>query len=344
MYRAEHSQTSIRPGDPGIDQTWLRRHRQGTWVSLAWLFGWMAIVCIGVLTKAGIFGWMASIEQRLIGSDNPIITALPVLFIWLAPGFIVMRMKKDAARPFLFGIQDALDPKRPPVLTQAPDAIPRRLRNLQRISLAVVALCLIPISIGVWKIQHIGKDPHIPLPVVDYTRAVSGADVPVHARIDGVAAFAGDAWVHDYSIRQDRHRDVYYPLAPSGWTPGKPVQLLELDSTYPDDEARPSNQVNAPGPREGALHLLDDDWIKGELQRHGFKLAEPVMVLERQPLQGFEPWSDGVDLFLDYVFVPLVFAIVALALALSARLKIKRLPTPSTEPPGGQGGRRSRRE
>jgi hypothetical protein len=328
VYRTDHSRPSIRLGDPGIDQAWLRRHRQGAWTALAWLFGWMAIVCVGVVTKAGVFGWMASLELRLLGSDNPIITALPALAIWLGPGVVVTWMKKDVARPFLFGIQDALDTKRQPVLMLAPDAVPRRLRNMLRASLAIAALCLIPVAIGIWKIEHVGANPPTPLPVVDYARVVSGAALPGHARIEGVTAFAGHAWIHDYSIRQDHHRDAYYPLAPAGWTPDQPVQLLERDSTYPGDKAAPSNQVDAPGPREGALHPLDDDWIKGELQRSGFKLAEPVMLLDRAPLHGIEPSPDTFDLFLDYVFPALIAAVIALGLAAATRLQIRRLPSP----------------
>jgi len=290
----------------------------------------MAFVCYGLITKANVFGWMASLELRLLGSDSLLITALPVLVIWLGPGFIFMTIKKDVARPFLFGIQDALDAGRKPVLVRTSEGTiamrARRLRNLLRGSLAVAGFCLIPVMIGIWKIEHVGTDPHVPLPLVNYADVVSGAMVPSHGRVDGVSAYAANAWIHDYSIRQDRHRDAYYPLEPAGWTPDKPVRLLELDQTYPGDKVSISNQIDAPGPREGALHRLDDDWIKTELQRHGFKLVEPVMVLERESLHGFEPWQDTTDLFLDYVFPALIVALAAIVVAAAARLRIRRLP------------------
>jgi hypothetical protein len=190
---------TIRPGDPGIDEAWMRRHRQGTLAALVWLIGWMAIVCVGVITKAGPFGWMASLELRLLGSDGPILTALPVLVIWLGPGIAAMSMKKDVARPFLFGIQDSLDAKRRPVSTVPSHRVGRPLRIMVRLSLAFAALCLVPIGIGIWKIAHVGTNPRTPLPVVDYASILSGTALPEHARVEGVTAFPANAWVHDYS-------------------------------------------------------------------------------------------------------------------------------------------------
>jgi hypothetical protein len=303
---SRHTQASIRPGDPGIDEAWMRRCRQGALAPLVWLFGWMPVLGVGVWTKAGIFGW----QLRAIGSDNPVLTALPMfLVIWVGPVFVVNLMKKDVSRPFLFGIQNSLAPMRPPVLilrSRDPEREARIARIMVRVFLTAAALCIVPIAVGIWKISQAESAPHVPLPALDYDKAVSGATLPERARIEGVSAFTRLAWVHNYSIRQTRYRYVYYPLVPTGWEPDQPVRLIELDPTH--------NEVNAPGAREGELYPLDDDWLAGEISRAGLKLADHVVILKREQLNGYEPRLDVTVPFFYCIF-PAILALVMLALA-----------------------------
>jgi hypothetical protein len=310
-------------GDPGIDENWIRRHRQGGRFMLVWILAWMIVMCAGVLTHVGPFGWLASLELRAIGSDDPVLTALPALILMLAPGLAAMCTRKDASRPFLFGIQDSLDPQRHPILVLPPRNLVRRYRTIWRASLVVCVLCLIALGIGVWKIEHTGSDPRIPLPILRYPQVASGNALPTAARIDGVVAHTQAAWIHNYSIRQTRYRSVYYPLAPAGWMSDQPVRLLELDSIIVGDDPAPYNAVNAPGPREGTLYKLNDDWIAGELRRSGLKLSNPVMVLERRQLHGLQPQLDAVDAFADFILPAIIIGFVAALMAWASRRQLR---------------------
>jgi hypothetical protein len=305
----------------------MRRYRQGANAYLVWLLGWTAVVGVGVETNAGIFGWMASWQLRAIGSDNPVLTALPVLVIaWIGLVFVVGLLKKDVSRPFLFGIQDWLPPMRPPVLIPrsppAPD--PARIARGIRVLLTAAALCTIPIAVGIWKISQAGSAPQVPLLALDYDKAVSGATLPERARIEGVSAFTRLAWVHNHRLRQTRYRDVYYPLVPTGWEPDQPVRLIELDKTFPGDKPSPHNEVNAPGAREGELYPLDNHWLAGELSRAGLKLADHVVILERERLNGYEPRWDTIEP-LFYCIPPALLALFMLATAGAVRWRYGRL-------------------
>jgi hypothetical protein len=191
----------------------------------------------------------------------------------------------------------------------------------------VCVLCFITIGIGVWKIEQSDSESRIPLPVLRYSQVASGDALPTAIRIDDVAGFTQAAWVHNYSIRQTRYRAVYYPLAPAGWTSDQPVHLLEMDSIIVGDGPAPYNAVNAPGPREGTLHELDDDWIASELRRSGLKLANPVMVLERRQLHGLQPQPDAVDAFADFILPSVSIGFVAALMAWASRRQV-RLHTP----------------
>jgi hypothetical protein len=314
---------ALHPGDPGIDENWMRSHRHGARFILVWFFVWMIVTCAGVLTHAGPFGWLASLELRLIGSDNPVLTAIPALILTLAPGLVAMCTRKDTSRPFLFGIQDSLDPQRRPVLVLPSRDLVRRYRTMWRASLVVCVLCFIAVGIGVWKIEHSGSGPRIPLPALRYPQVASGNALPTAARIDGVVAYTQAAWIHNYSIRQTRYRSVYYPLAPAGWMSDQPVRLLELDSIIVGDDPAPYNAVNAPGPREGTLYKLDDDWIAGELRRSGMKLANPVMVLERRQLHGLQPQPDAADAFSDFILPGIAIGFIAALMAWTSRRQVR---------------------
>jgi hypothetical protein len=324
MDRHSDQPQSIRPGDPGIDEAWLRRHRNGAIATLLWLFGWIPVIGVGAMVKVGPFGWMATLEQDAIGTDSPFLTGLPLIVIWLGPGMVANMMRKDVSRPFLFGIQDALDARRKPVLVIGRRRDPKRyLRRTSRVSRTIAALCLVPIAIGAWKMAHVGSLPHVPLPVLDYGRVVSGGALPGRARVTDAIAHPDLSWTHNYSIRQTRYRDVYYPLTSDRWAAGQPVHLIELDPTFPDDDPAPYNEVNAPGPREGKLHRLDDSWTAAQLRSAGVPVADDAVVLEREQLGGFEPHADAVDDFFLFIFPAILVGLIALVMDWAARAKLR---------------------
>ncbi len=90
------------------------------------------------------------------------------------------------------------------------------------------------------------------LPVLDIAAGTApGTALPPYARLAGVVAQDGRAWVRDHTFRSDHHRDTCTPLTGPAWRPAEPVALPMEDVIFVHKMA-PGGVM--PGPdRLGAL-------------------------------------------------------------------------------------------
>lgn len=321
--------------DPRLTPRWHRLYRWGSFTIASWWLFCFAFMIGSVASHWGPFGWIASAEIHVLGSEGPIIGALPGLLLMGLPGLIVSKMAKTVDRPFLFGMQDGFDDKRSPRLERPPGNQRRRMRRMMWGGLIVGVVGLGLLGVGWWRVDRMDAAPRTPLPVLSFARIASGIALPTSARVDGVVSYPGTRWTHDTTVRQTLYRDVYYPLARAGWRPAQAVRLVELDRTLPNDAPGPDNAVDAPGPREGALRSLDDDWLARQLTAAGMKIADHAVILERKPLKGLQPAASDDSILPGLLIFLGAFTFVAFLFAWAARRALRTF----VDPAGGEAVR-----
>ena len=296
---------ALRLGDPGIDAGWLRRYRWGAVGGAVWLVLLPVLLAVGFLSAWGPFGRIDSWQLDTFGSGSVILLVilfLPLAFVPLAAAHL---LPVDGSTPALLGIRQSFDPRWGPRVVGRPGDARSRLRRLSRLAQGFAAIGAVTLAVFAAKGVHDADSPHAPLPEVGMGRLADPGQPLAHAvRLTGAVADRSKAWEHRYRIRQDSHRDVYYPLRPAGSAAGGAAAIVELDQTNPQYEEARWNMVDPPGPREGVPELLDD-WTAGELRRAGIALAPRVVVLKRQQLGGRDPRPDPLD---DFVFALFGFA------------------------------------
>lgn len=300
---------ALRLGDPGIDAGWLRRYRWGAMGGAAWLVLLPVLLAVGFLSAWGPFGRIDSWQLDTFGSGSVILLVIlfmPLAFVPLAAAHL---LPVDASTPALLGIRQSFDTRWGPRVVGRPGDARARLRRLSRLAQGSAVVGAVTLAVFAGKGIHDADTPHPPLPRVGMASlADSGQPLPYAVRLTDAVADRSRTWEHRYRIRQDSHRDVYYPLRPAasaaGGATGGPAAIVELDQTNPQYEAARWNMVDPPGPREGVPELLDD-WTAGELRRAGIALAPRVVVLRRQRLDGHDPRPDPLD---DFVFALFGFA------------------------------------
>jgi len=299
--------------DGGIDARWRRRNALGSAVSVVWLLSVIVAVAGGSVIHAGPFGWLASAELALFGTENPVLAAIPMYLLLLGLPYLGARMlPRSLDRPFLCGIQEAIDPARPPVVKPLPGATLRRATRLRNSALVICAVLPLAGAAGFWISSHSGRTAGEPLPQLTPTALAERATaLPPFAGIVGAEDHVDRAWVWNRSVRQTRYRDYYFPLTEPGWRPDDPVTLIELDKLLPDDSPGAENVLDPPGPREGALSAdAPDSWVVGEMRRQGLHVVDHPILLERRPLGGLTP---GPDTILASLFLGLSIALALFA-------------------------------
>ncbi|RZF65095.1 hypothetical protein EWE75_06865 [Sphingomonas populi] len=291
--------TGTRPvltlGDPGIDQAWMQRYRLGKIVAIVWYIAFPILLAAGLISARGPFGWLETWQLRTFGSNSVILLAIPFTPIAFLP-LVVARMSRiDRGAPFRLGMRQAFDTTWGPRVSTGIDALPRRLRLTKQIAGAVATIGAVALAGFVAKGVHDSSAPHAPLAEMSHAVLTDPAtSLPDAIRVTKVTAERSPEWAHDYRVRQDVHRDVYFALRPAGEASARAVSLLEVDHTSPHYGEAIWNMIDPPGAREGVPQRLDD-WTAEQLRRAGFRLAPHVVLLERRQLDGRNPNPDPID-------------------------------------------------
>lgn len=303
----------LRLGDPGIDAAWLRRYRLSA-IGSALSFVLLPVaLAVGFLSRWGPFGLIDTWQVETFGSGNVILLVILFMPLAFAPVLAAHLLPVDASTPMLLGIRQSVDPRWGPRVEEAVADTNLRLRRMTRGSQGVAVIGGVVLAFFACKGWRDAYTPHARLPVLDYARLVDPHTSLPHAlRVTGAVADRSQGWIYRYSIRQDTHRDVYYPLRPAGQAATPPVALVELDQTSPQYAPAPWNEIDPPGPREGSTEPLDD-WTGEQLRHAGIALARHVVVLKRQQLEGRDPEPDPLD---DDIFGMLGFVGLLMGLAL----------------------------
>ena len=312
----------LREGDPGIDAAWLRRRRWGQVIAALWVVVVPVALGIGLFSAWGPFGWAATWQLATFGFNSAIWLIIPLLPLAFLP-LLVARMRRIGIdTPFLLGMRQSFDADWGPRLEVAGGArtIFRQRRQIARWLAAVGGVVL---AVAAGKGWHDAAMPHALLPEIGYARLANAAlPLPTAARVIGAVSDHSREWTHDYTVRRDAHRDVYYALEPTGGRSG-PVAVVEKSSTSPHYETAVWNMADPPGPREGMLTMLDA-WTAGRLRAAGFALAPRVVVVERRQLHGRDPDPDPIaDMMIGVIAASVM--VVSAALWWGAWLGERRL-------------------
>jgi hypothetical protein len=321
-----------------IDARWRRRNALGTACSVVWLLSMVAVVVAGCITHAGPFGWLAQGQLALLGSENPVLEAIPLYLLLLGlPYMVVRKLPRRLDRPFLCGIQESIDPRREPVVRPLPGAVRQRLVRLRNGALVACALLLGGGAASFWICSHSGEPAGRPLLQLT-VEAVSSttAALPPFARIVGAEAHRDRAWIWNHSVRQTRYRDYYIPLTAAGWQVGDPVTLVELDTLLPDDAPTDSNALEPAESREGAISRdAPGAWVIGEMRRQGLQVVDHPVLLERRHLRGVTPGPDMISAWL-FLGMGTMLALFAALIAWSANRRARMFVV--DKPPQHGGG------
>ncbi|QYE36386.1 hypothetical protein KZX46_10940 [Polymorphobacter sp. PAMC 29334] len=273
------------------------------------------------MSRWGVFGAIDTWQLEVFGSNNVILLAMlstPLIYV---PLVIARPGRINGSTPMLLGMRQAFDNDFGPRIVSDPKKGLATLRTAQRIAFGVMAIGVVVVAAATVKWVHDARSPHARLPSVGYATLIDPAtSLPEAATVKDVVADRSIQWAYDFTVRQDAHHDVYYPLRPLGQPATAPVALVERDQTSPQYDAMAVwNMVNAPGAREGVPAVLGT-WKADQLRRAGFVLAPRVIVLTRQQLHGRSPDPDPFDNF-PFVLV----GIVALVLGGLFGLRFTRL-------------------
>ncbi|HEY0207175.1 MAG TPA: hypothetical protein VGC15_23855, partial [Acetobacteraceae bacterium] len=181
---------------------------------LTWFVAGMLLTVAGALGQSGSFGWMAGWQQRLFGTDDVLLSALPGLLMVMVPLFAVGALHRRVRHPFVAGLQDGVDRlTKTPSVADLPDPRGTLLRR-GRVFLGLsLASALFAAAWGGMVLRTTGQQEGEALPVLDVPAATApGRVLPPYARLAGTVAQDARAWVHDYTFRSDHHHDTYTPL------------------------------------------------------------------------------------------------------------------------------------
>jgi hypothetical protein len=276
----------VRPGDPGIDDRWLRRRTLGLTVSAGWMV--VATLAIGVMTasRIGPPGWIEAWELEDSGTANPLLAALPfmpLVFLTRLAGLLPV----DVQRPFLLGMQQAWNPKIGPRLSSSTDRLRRRAATTYRVALGTLILGLAGLAGGgIWAWIEASRpaSPAVPLSYADVA-----ADRAPAGLVMVTGALEGDArWIESTHLRTTTVHDEWRDMRPGAAS--APTALVERIAVDVDEHGG-AREFARPG-LFGRVAPLDD-WHVELLRRKGFVLADRVWVLKRSISADTDGMDDG---------------------------------------------------
>ena len=264
--------TTVRLGDPGIDERWMRRRTTGVALAIAWLLATTLGIGIMTATKCGPPGWIQAWQLREYGGTNPLLAALPLMPLVFMPALATL-MPTSLDRPMLLGMQQAFSRKREPRVAEKASGRDGPVAYAMWMTLLAAGLATMAAGAG-WAWWASSRAPAAPV-AVTHADVVAGRAPPGQVLVTDVVE--GEArWIESTRLRTTSIHDEWRGLAPNG--DGLPLDLVEKIAVGVDGDGRA--RVYARKGTIGRVRRLDD-WHADALRQKGFVLADRAWVLER---------------------------------------------------------------
>jgi hypothetical protein len=315
MAKKRHHPPSIPP--PAPPKTLPRQH--GHWLAVAYV-----VVGIG----APLVYFLGHIRFH---DGLPIILYVPYVAVWAMPIFVVGWWQRWRGQPDLIARQRALRDAQ--AKARAPRTLTQQRAYYRKLAATAAAFALAGIIVraAITWIGNQGAGQPLPAYTPQQIQTADPATLPSYLRIVGAVAHQEIAWGYRYAVKYQDEEDFYVPLTMPDWQPAKPVQLIEVDRTFPDNPDRTRINAATPGSVEGELFPRRlPDWQGAEIARHGWTVATPAVLFQRQVLHGVVPGASPEARFLALYFaaVPtLLFGVLALGIKMRVDYKVRKYGT-----------------